>query len=91
MSYLPGLVFQIGKATVLSAQGAGTMSIIIQQPYAHLEKELNRAFGREKDVKVITDRRYGERRATEKPTTGERRRADRRTSKETMVEVVLSL
>ena len=91
MSYLPGLLFQISKTTVLPAQGAGTMSIIIQRPYANLEKELNRAFGKEKDVKVITDRRHSERRATEKPITVERRHADRRTSKETMVEVVLSL
>lgn len=91
MSYLPGLLFQIGKTTVPPAQGAGTMSIIIQRPYTHLEKELNRAFAREKDVKVITDRRYGERRETKEPTTMERRGADRRKSKQTMVEVVLSL
>jgi hypothetical protein len=91
VSHLPGLLFQISNTTVLPAQGAGTMSIIIQRPYAHIEKEMNRVFGREEDVTVITDRRYGERRATEKPITMERRRDDRRTSKETMVQVVLSL
>ena len=66
------------------------MSIVIRQPYAHLEKELRRAFKGQEDVKVIVDKRNGERRTSRQPLELERRRADRRTPKEELVEVVIS-
>jgi len=89
MSNLPRLLFNICKATVAPEQGAGTMSIIIQRPYAYLKNQLLTAFKRQEDVNVIVDRRYRERRASEEPFAAERRRADRRTSKEQLVEVIL--
>ena len=78
------------KATALPAQADGMMSIIIQRPYAFLEKELQSAFKGQKDVKVIVNGRYGERRGEIKPATTERRRTDRRRPKEELVEVLLS-
>ena len=90
MSIFPSFIMTIIKATALPAQADGMMSIIIQRPYAFLEKELQSAFKGQKDVKVIVNGRYGERRGEIKPATTERRRTDRRRPKEELVEVLLS-
>jgi len=66
------------------------MSIIIRQPYAHLEKELTKTFKGQKDVQVILDKRYSERRKTQQDVEVERRHADRRQPNEEIVDVVLS-
>ena len=63
----------------------------IRRPYAHLEAELRRAFEGEENVKVIVDRRYRERRMSRQSVPAERRRGDRRTPKEELVEVVMSV
>ena len=90
MSQLPEFLLRIAKATSPPEQGAGVMSIIIRQPYAFLEKELRSAFKGQEDVKVIVDRRYGERRTRTQAVESERRGADRRRPKEELVEVLLS-
>jgi hypothetical protein len=89
MSYLPRFLFNICKDKVTPEQEAGTMSVIIQRPYAYLKAQLRRAFEREGDVNVIVDRRHRERRASRQLFAAERRRVDRRTSKEQLVEVIL--
>src|SRR2546425_835272 len=43
-----------------------------------------------KDVKVIVDRRSGERRATQQPVKVDQRRADRRRASEELVEVLIA-
>ena len=91
MTTVAGLLLEIGKSTVPPEQGAGTMYIIIQPPYAHLQKDMLMAFGGQEDVNIIVDRRYGERRASQRPLAPERRVANRRRSKEPLVEVVLSV
>ncbi|HUT71075.1 MAG TPA: hypothetical protein VMW89_10395 [Desulfatiglandales bacterium] len=91
MSVLPQFLLSIGKATSPLEQGAGAMTIIVQRPYFHLEKELRSAFAGQEGVKVIVDRRYGERRLTEQPVSVERRRADRRTQKDELLHVLLSV
>ena len=63
--------------------------IVIRRPYAHLEDEVRRVFAGREDVKVVVDRRSGERRATQRPVSVERRRADRRRAKEELVEVLI--
>ena len=90
MSSMPGFLLRIAKATNPPEGGAGMMSIIIHRPYAHLEKELRRAFKGQEDVKVIVDKRNGERRTSRQPLELDRRRADRRRSKQQLVEVVIS-
>jgi len=90
MSVLPGFHMRIAKATSPSEPGAGMMSIIIRQPYAYLEKELYSTFEGQEDVKVLVDRRHGERRTRTQPVELERRRTDRRGPKEELVEVSLS-
>jgi len=90
MSALPGFLLRIAKAVSPPEQAAGVMYIIIRQPYAYLEKELRSTFEGQEDVKVIVDRRYGQRRTSQQPVALEFRRADRRRPKEELVEVLLS-
>ena len=89
MKFLVDFIMKIAKSTPSSEENPGITSIIIRQPYAHLEKELRRAFNREEDVKVIVDRRYGERRKRLQAVEIERREVDKRRPKEELVEVVI--
>ncbi len=90
MSSMPEFLLRIAKATNPPQGGPGVMSIIIHRPYAHLEKELNRAFEGQEDVKVTVNKRNGERRTSPQHIAADRRRADRRGPKEELVEVVIS-
>ncbi len=89
MSVLPGFHMRITKATSPPEPEAGMMAIVIRQHYAYLEKELCSTFEGQEDVKVIVDRRDGQRRTKTQPVELERRDADRRRSKEELVEVLL--
>jgi len=90
MTVFPGFLMKIAKATDPPQPGAGMMSIIIRRPYAYLDKELYSTFEGQEDVKVLVDRRHGERRTRTQPVELERRRTDRRGPKEELVEVLLS-
>ena len=90
MTVLPEFLMKITKATSPPEPGAGMMSIIIRQHYAYLEKELCSTFEGQEDVKVIVDRRYGQRRTRTQTVELERRDADQRGPKEELVEVLLS-
>ncbi len=91
MSFPPKYTMRIAKKAHLSEEEAGIMTIVVHKAYAHLERELRRAFKGQEDVKVILDRRQGERRKRRRQAVGaERRKADRRYSKEEIVEVVVS-
>ena len=68
----------------------GVMTIVLFQPYVHLEEELRDAFKGQEDVKVILDRRTGERRMKQKAVERERRGADRRRPKQEIAEVTIS-
>jgi len=81
---------KIAKKDSLPEESAGMMTIVIQQPYARLEKELRSAFKGDDDVKVILDRRSEERRKSTKEVATDRRTADRRRPKEELVEVAIS-
>ena len=90
MSFLPEFRMRITKVANSSKERSMITSIVIQRPYAHLEKELRRGFKGDEDVKVILDGRYRQRRKRKQPVKIERRRADQRRSKEYLVEVVIS-
>ena len=91
MSFLPKFLLRIAKAVPPPEEGAWIMSIVIQRPYAHLEKELRSAFKGQKDVKVIVDQRYGERRTSKQAVEIDHRRADKRQPKEELIEAVISI
>jgi hypothetical protein len=52
--------------------------VIISRYCANMQQELATAVQGRKDIRVILDRRYGERRADLNPSSPERRRKDRR-------------
>jgi len=52
--------------------------VIISRYCANMQQELATAVQGRKDIRVILDRRYGERRADLNPASPERRRKDRR-------------
>lgn len=90
MSFPPKFTMRIAKKAHLSEEEAGIMTIVVHPAYAHLERELRRAFKGQEDVKVILDRRHGERRKKPQAVAAERRKADQRCPKEEIVEVVVS-
>ena len=90
MSFQPEFLIRIAKATGPPGKESRMMSITIERPYAHLKEELLEAFAGQTDVKVVVDRRYGERRTAVQPVQMERRQADRRRPKENLVDVVIS-
>jgi len=81
---------RISKKAYLPEEGAGIMTIVVQRPYARLEKELCSAFKGQEDVKVILERRSEERRKRLQAVSVDRRQADRRRPKEELVEVAIS-
>lgn len=91
MEFLP--VFLLGIFTRAwpgrEAGGRGLIYIIIRRPYAHLEARFRRVFEGQEDVKVLVDRREGERRRGVQPVALERRQADRRGLKDEVGEVVV--
>jgi hypothetical protein len=91
MNLPPEFLLKIAKATSPPEQGLGKMSIIVRQPYSHLEKELLKTFKGQEDVRVLVDKRKGERRLISDSVAVDRRRSDRRSPKEELVEVVLSV
>lgn len=71
------------------AGGRGLVYIIIRRPYGHLEARFRRVFEGQEDVKVMVDRRFGERRRGAQPVDVERRGTDRRGGKDEVGEVVV--
>ena len=89
MVYLPGLLLLITKDVHPPKKNPGEMFIIIQRPYSLLREELYTAFKGQSEVDIIVDRRKGDRRVVAEPVQNEKRRADRRSLKEKMVEVLI--
>jgi hypothetical protein len=65
------------------------MLIIVRKRYDHFLKDLNEAFSGQQGVRILVDRRRGQRRKVERPVSLERRKADRRKHKEELLEVIL--
>jgi len=86
---LPAFLLKIATANPWPGERRGMTYIVVRRPYGHLEDEIRRVFAGREDVKVVVDRRSGERRATQQQVTVERRRADRRRAKEELVEVLI--
>ena len=82
---------KIVKATTEPGESGKSTLIIIRRPYAFLEAELRRAFEEQGDVQVVVDRRIRERRTSPQVVAVDSRHADRRTVKEEIVEVVISV
>lgn len=90
MSILHGFWLKILKSVSFSKEEHPQMSIIVRQPYAYLETDLQKIFKGQEDVTVIVDRRYVQRRTKMEPFSLERRKSDRRKTRETLIDVVIS-
>ena len=84
-----GFLMRISKATTATQRGVAKMFIVIRRPYAYLQKELSTEFRGQEDVRVMVDRRIGERRKRRQLVSLERRQAERRSTKEELVHIVL--
>ena len=64
MEFLPGIVVSVVRArgNPGPGPGRGTMYLIIRPAHAYLEETLRQAFEGQENVKIIVDRRSGERR-----------------------------
>lgn len=90
MSILDGFILEIMKSIPASKEEAGHIHIIVQRPYDHLVRDLKKTFKGQEDVTVKAESRYGQRRDEKEPVSYERRQAERRRKKETLVEVAIS-
>jgi len=81
---MQGKILLSGGASGSAGAGPGLCAgenmfyVIISRHCATMQQELAPALQGRKDVRVILDRRFGERRVEQKPITPERRRAQRR-------------
>ena len=89
MIFTPSFVLNVAKAAGKLELESGETLIIVKRRYAHLEKELARAFARQKEVRILVDRREGERRAQKGSPSPERRQGDRRKQQEELLKVIL--
>jgi len=85
---IPAFVMRMFTVTEGLRHNPGRMLLIVRRPYGHLEERLRRVFEGRDDIVVIPDRRRSDRRASARPVQDERRRAERRSRKEEMLEVV---
>jgi hypothetical protein len=86
---VPTFVGRVFSATELSPHKLGRMILVVHRAYAHIESHLRRAFEGRDDIVIIRDRRLRVRRMSTAPMPDERRRADRRSRKEDVLEVVI--
>ena len=87
---LPGILVSILRANPGPGHGLGTMYVIIAQTHAYLEGTIRTAFEGQENVRIMVDRRHGERRATSESVPFEHRQTDRRRSREHLVELVVT-
>lgn len=89
MEFLPAFLIRILSAGPRIQGNPGRVYLIIHRQHAYLEEGLRQAFEGHEAVKVIVDRRSGERRTSREPVAVERRRTDRRGPKEELLQVVI--
>jgi hypothetical protein len=90
MSLQIRFLLSIDKALRSVEQGPGAISVVIQRPFSHLEEEFHNLFDGHSDVRVILDNRDGDRRVKRRKVGQDRRRADRRSRNEEVIEVIMS-
>ncbi len=86
-----GFLLRVLKSGSFSKEGVGQMNIVVPQAYAHLVSELRRVFKGQGDVNIKVDDRQGERRERRGSFSDERRRAERRRTREILVEAIVSI
>jgi hypothetical protein len=89
MEVAAGVLLTVLGAALPPEETRRRMYVVLRRPYAFLQEPLRQAFEGQEEVQVIVDRRERERRRASDPIALERRRADRRASKEELLEIVI--
>jgi hypothetical protein len=90
MNQIPSLVLSIARPSPqVNQEEAAKMLIIVRKCYDHLLKELGEAFSGQQGVRILVDRRRGQRRKVGNPVSMERRKADRRKHEYELLKVIL--
>jgi hypothetical protein len=89
MEVAPGLLLTVLGAALPPEDTRRRMYVVLRQPYAYLQDALRRAFEEQEEVQIIIDRRGGERRRASQPVPSDRRRSDRRTPTEELLQIVI--
>ena len=85
----PSVLLRILGASRESDPTSGTLYVVVRRRYAFLAAGLRKAFEGQEDVRVIVDRRQGDRRRRSWSVAVERRRGDRRRNQEELFDVVI--
>ena len=85
----PTFVGRVFSATEPLKHSRVRLLVIVRRPYAHIEDQLRSAFEGRDDVVIMRDRRRHVRRMTAGSYREERRRAERRSRKDDVLEVVI--
>jgi hypothetical protein len=92
MAQIPSLVMSIARPAIqVEREQAEKMLIIVKSHYHPLLKEIDKVFSGQRGVRILVDRRMGERRKAEQPVSSERRISDRRKHEEELLKVILPI
>jgi hypothetical protein len=80
----------VGTNEIQDQENASVL-VVIREPFAYLQKEMEEAFKDRQNIRIITDRRKGNRKLKEYPFGHEIRRTYRRTSDEEMAQVIIHI
>ena len=90
MSQIPSIVLGVARPDAqVGREEADKMLIIVRRHYDHLLKELGETFSGQQGVRILVDRRRGQRRRVGNPVSLERRKTERRKHEEELLEVIL--
>ena len=90
MSQIPSIVLGVARpGAQVEREEADKMLIIVRRPYDHLLKELGETFSGQQGVRILVDRRRGQRRRVGNPVSLERRKTERRKHEEELLKVIL--
>ena len=90
MSQIPSIVLGVARPDAqVGREEADKMLIIVRRHYDHLLKELGETFSGQQGVRILVDRRRGQRRRVGNPVSLERRKTERRKHEEELLKVIL--
>jgi hypothetical protein len=89
MEVAPGLLLTVLGAALPPEDPHRRMYVVLRRPHAYLRDPLRRAFEGQDEVQVVVDRRERERRRASQPVSSDRRRSDRRTPTEELLQIVI--
>ena len=78
MANFGSFLLRIQKPKVLMTESAESMNILVRRPHSHLAEDLRRVYADQKQVNIIVDRRYDDRRKVNQPVDFDCRVGDRR-------------